>query len=92
MRQEIYVQTGDSISVEVHDPSLSPPLHGDRIVHADGKIDLGGYGRVYVTGLTASETKEKIICHLQKYLGDRLLVPIADSRLNSVTTVRINRK
>jgi hypothetical protein len=92
MRQEIYVRAGDSLSVEVHDPLLSPPLHGDRIVRADGKIDLDGFGRVYVTGLTASETKEKIIWHLQKHIGDRPLVPIAASKLNSLTTVRINRK
>lgn len=91
-RQEIYVQVGDSLSVEVHDPLPGTPLHGDWIVRADGKIDLDRYGRVYVSGLTASETKEKIISRLQKHLGDRRLLPIAASELDSRTTVRINRK
>jgi hypothetical protein len=92
MRPEIELETGDSLSVDFHDPLLGPPLHGDRIVRADGKIDLDRYGRVYVAGLTASETKEKIICHLQKHVGDRQLLPITASELDSRTTVRINRK
>jgi Polysaccharide biosynthesis/export protein len=91
LRQEIELQIGDSISVEVHDPLPGTPLHGDRIVRADGKIDLDRYGPVYVSGLTASETKEKIISRLQKHLLDRSLVPIAASELRSRITVPTNR-
>jgi hypothetical protein len=91
VRQEIYVQLGDSLSVEVRDPLLNPPIRGDRVVRPDGKIDLGRDERVYVDGLTAAETKEKIVYHLQKHLAVRWHVPIAASKLDSLTTVRINR-
>jgi hypothetical protein len=92
LQQEVYVQPGDSLSVEVRDPLLNPPIRGDRIVSPDGKIDLGRDKWVYVTGPTASETKEKIICHFQKHLAVRWLAPIAASKLDSLITVRINGK
>ncbi len=41
LHQEVYVQPGDSLSVEVRDPLLNPPIRDDRIVSPDGKIDLG---------------------------------------------------
>jgi hypothetical protein len=92
MRQEIYIQTGDSLSVDVDEPLLTQPVHVQRTVNADGRIDLDGYGRVYVVGLTASEVQEKIISRLKTHLEDRPLVPSVASTLDSVTTVRINRK
>lgn len=86
--EEIHLEPGDTLSVNVHDALLDPPIEGDRIVLPDGRLDLGYYGRLYVTGLTVPETKEKIISRLRKHLEDRRARPIAFSKLDSLTTVR----
>ncbi len=41
---------------------------GDRIVGPDGRITLGNYGTVYVSGMTVDEATETITKHLEQYL------------------------
>jgi hypothetical protein len=85
---EVYLQAGDTLSVEVHDALLKQPINGVRTVHSDGKIDLGCYGRVYVAGLTIAETKEKIILRVRPSLANRGLGLTELSLIESLAAVR----
>src|SRR4051794_3658696 len=67
------VEPPDLVLVEVLEALPGRPISGERLVRPDGKISLGFYGDVYVTGLTISEVKEKIVLHLRKYLTDESL-------------------
>ena len=67
------VEPPDMLIVEVLEALPGRPISGERLVRPDGKISLGFYGDVYVAGLTLPEVKEKVIRHLQKYLGDESL-------------------
>jgi polysaccharide export outer membrane protein len=64
------VEPPDLILVEVLEALPGRPISGERLVRPDGKISLGWYGDVFVTGLTMPEVKEKIILHLRKFLHD----------------------
>ncbi len=63
----------DLVLVEVLEALPGRPISGERLVRPDGKISLGFYGDVYVTGLTIPEVKEKIVLHLRKFLTDEVL-------------------
>jgi polysaccharide export outer membrane protein len=67
------VEPPDIINVEVLEALPGRPITGDHLVKPDGKITLGFYGDVYVTGLTPTEIKEKVILHLRKYINDEVL-------------------
>jgi polysaccharide export outer membrane protein len=67
------VEPPDLLIVEVLEALPGRPISGERLVRPDGKISLGFYGEVYVTGLTTDEIKEKIVLHLRKYLPDAVL-------------------
>jgi polysaccharide export outer membrane protein len=70
---EYVVEPPDIIVVEVLESLPGRPITGERLVRPDGTISLGFYGDVYVTGLTLSEIKEKIILHLRDYINDEVL-------------------
>jgi RNA polymerase sigma factor (sigma-70 family) len=74
------VEPPDLLIVEVLEALPGRPISGERLVRPDGKISLGFYGDVYVAGLTVPEIKEKVIRHLQKYIGDDKLGLIARDR------------
>jgi len=62
-------ETSDiGVSVELLYPSGLQPIAGEHVVGADGRIILGMYGSVHVTGLTLPEAKEAIEFQLSKYL------------------------
>ncbi|GAC1323863.1 MAG: hypothetical protein NVSMB14_17300 [Isosphaeraceae bacterium] len=69
------IEPPDTLIVEVYSALPGRPLARDteHLVRPDGKISLGFYGEVYVTGLTLDQAKEKIILHLRKYLPDESL-------------------
>jgi polysaccharide export outer membrane protein len=67
----------DLVIVEVLDALPGRPISGERLVRPDGKISLGFYGEVYVSGLTMPEVKEKIVLHLRKHLTDTALGLVA---------------
>ncbi len=43
-------------------------ISGQHIVRPDGTVSLGGYGSVYVAGLSLAQAKQAIEQHLSKYL------------------------
>jgi polysaccharide biosynthesis/export protein len=43
-------------------------ISGQHIVRPDGTVSLGGYGSVYVAGLSLAQVKQAIEAHLSKYL------------------------
>ena len=67
------VEPPDILVVEVLETLPGRPITGERLVRPDGKISLGFYGDLYVTGLTTNEIKEKLILHLRNYINDEVL-------------------
>ena len=67
------VEPPDVITIEVLQGLPGRPISGERLVRPDGTISLGFYGDLYVSGLTLSEIKTKVIRHLQRYLKDEVL-------------------
>jgi polysaccharide export outer membrane protein len=67
------IEPPDLILVEVLEALPGRPITGEHLVRPDGKVSLGFYGEVYVTGLTIAEAKEKIVYHLRQYLTDLAL-------------------
>lgn len=74
------VEPPDELEISVRPTSLELPLT-TVTVQADGLIDLGHFGDVYVAGLTLDQVEEKVGQHLQ---------PLADSRrLNVAVDVSV---
>jgi RNA polymerase sigma factor (sigma-70 family) len=71
--EDYVIEPSDVLIIEVLEALPGRPISGERLVRPDGKISLGFYGEVYVAGLTITETKEKIILHLRKFISDRTL-------------------
>lgn len=67
------IEPPDILIVEVLEALPGRPIEGEHLVRPDGTISLGFYGDVYVTGMTLTEAKEKIIIHLRKHLNDEVL-------------------
>lgn len=74
------VEPPDLVIVEVLEALPGRPITGERLVRPDGKITLGFYGDVYVSGLTTTEIKEKVILHLRKFLTDDTLGLISEEK------------
>jgi polysaccharide export outer membrane protein len=70
---EYVIEPPDLIIIEVLEALPGRPITGEHLVRPDGKVSLGFYGDVYVTGLTITEAKEKIVLHLRQYLSDQTL-------------------
>lgn len=43
-------------------------IYGDHMVGPDGKVTLGTYGKVFVTGLTQEQARQAIETHLSQFL------------------------
>ncbi len=67
------VEPPDIIIVEVQGSLDGRPISGERLVQPNGKISLGFYGEVFVSGLTTQEIKAKLVLHLEKFLTDEQL-------------------
>lgn len=48
--------------------SSSQQVAGEHMVGPDGKVTLGTYGKVFVTGLTQAQARQAIEAHLGQYL------------------------
>jgi polysaccharide export outer membrane protein len=70
---EYLIEPPDLILVEVLEALPGRPISGERLVRPDGTVSLGFYGEVYVSGLSITEAKEKIVFHLRRYLTDQAL-------------------
>ncbi len=77
------IEPPDIVIVEVLEALPGRPISGERLVRPDGKITLGFYGEVYLTGLKLDEAKEKIVLHLRKFLTDEALGLVKQDDPNS---------
>lgn len=66
------VEPPDELEISVRPGTLEVPT-STVIVRADGVIDLGFFGDVYVAGLTLEETELKIAQHLDRFAAERQL-------------------
>jgi polysaccharide export outer membrane protein len=67
------VEPPDLITVEVLEALPGRTISGERLVRPDGKISLGFYGDLHVSGLTADQIKVKLIEHLRRFIADEVL-------------------
>ena len=58
------------VSVSLAFSSGAQQIQGEHLVGPDGRVNLGTYGMVYVTGLTIDEARATIERHLSEYLED----------------------
>ncbi len=72
-RPEYVVEPPDLLLVEVLEALPGRPISGERLVRPDGRISLGFYGEIPVTGLTLAQIKERIVLHLRKFIADDIL-------------------
>lgn len=56
------------VAVQIVKLRVMQEVHGDHPVNADGTVNLGSYGSVYVTGMTAPQAKLALERHLAKFL------------------------
>ena len=62
------------VSVSLAFSSGAQQIVGEHLVGPDGRVNLGTYGSVYVTGLTIEEAKASIEQQLAKHLDDPQVV------------------
>lgn len=62
------------VSVSLALSSGAQQIVGEHLVGPDGRVNLGTYGSVYVTGLTIDEAREAIEKQLSEYLEDPQVV------------------
>ena len=58
--QPHYVEAGDVLVIEPNDFNSPVQLPSDQTVQQEGTIDLGGYGRLRVVGLTVPEIQQQV--------------------------------
>ena len=58
------------VTVALGNIAASQQITGPRLVAQDGRVNLGVYGTVEVTGLTLNEAKQKIEDHLADFLDE----------------------
>lgn len=56
------------VSVALATPAGKQSISGEHLVAQDGRVNLGIYGRVYITGMTVDEAKQAIEEHLSEFL------------------------
>ncbi len=57
-----------NVTVSLAQPRGAQQISGQHIVRPDGTVSLGGYGSVYVAGLSLAQAKQSIEAHLSNYL------------------------
>ena len=55
-----YLQPGDVLLIEPSEFNDNVRLPADQIILADGTVDLGGFGRIQVAGLTLEDSEQAI--------------------------------
>ncbi len=58
--QRHYLEPGDELLIEANDIESQLRIPADQQVSADGRVDLGEYGRINVAGLTLEQAEERI--------------------------------
>ena len=64
------IEPPDILTIEVHSksPNGPPAATSQHLVGPDGRVNLGIYGQVYVSGLTLEQARTAVERHLSKYL------------------------
>ena len=57
---EVVVQLAQSSSLQ--------PIQGEHVIYPDGTVNLGLYGRVFITGMSLTEARDAITKHLEQFL------------------------
>jgi protein involved in polysaccharide export with SLBB domain len=58
------------VTVTLAESRAMQQIRGEHLVRPDGKVALGTYGSVYVTGMTLEQAKQAIQLHLSTYLAE----------------------
>lgn len=58
------------VSLRLVQSAASQRIAGERMVGPDGKVSLGVYGKVYVTGMTQLQARQAIEQHLAQFLEE----------------------
>jgi polysaccharide export outer membrane protein len=58
------------VTVSLAQTAAQQQIVGEHLVGPDGRVNLGAYGSVYVTGMTLAEAKVEIEKHLSQHLQD----------------------
>jgi polysaccharide export outer membrane protein len=61
------------VSLNLIQSSESQQVAGEHVVGPDGKVTLGSYGKVYVTGMTQEQAKQVIEAHLSRHLENPIV-------------------
>lgn len=61
------------VSVTLAQYGAQTQIIGDRVVGQDGRITMGSYGSVYVSGMTVAEATEAIVKQLSKKIQDPVI-------------------
>lgn len=67
------VNPPDLLSIEVLEALPGRPITGEFLVQPNGKINLGYYGELHVSGLTVEQVKTKVVLHLKSFLAEAVL-------------------
>jgi len=62
------VQWNPTVSVSLASSAIAQSIAGEHLVGADGQVNLGVYGSVYVAGMTIDQARAAIEGHLSKDL------------------------
>ncbi len=65
-RQAYVIEPPDLLTVQLSKALPNCPLTGQRLVRADGTIDLGSYGSVCVAGLSVEQARDRVEQYLSK--------------------------
>lgn len=58
------------VSITLAEPAAKQAIQGEHLVGPDGTVNLGIYGKVYVAGMTLSESRDAIEETLSEFLED----------------------
>ena len=62
------IEPPDILRINLVNNSTSAPIAGEHLVGPDGRVNLGTYGEVYISGMTVNEARARIEKHLSKVL------------------------
>ena len=62
-----YVQNPEVV-VQLAQSSSLQPIQGEHVIYPDGTVNLGLYGKVFITGMTLTDARDAISKHLSQFL------------------------
>ncbi len=71
-----FVEPGDELLIEPVDYRSDIEIPADQMVKIDGTIDLGGFGRIIVAGMTVEQIENLVIERIESLTGKRNAVNV----------------